>query len=196
MADDKGLIQSLCDLEIPSTIKFSPDGREVLYSTALTWGHHTGNHPVATIWLASTGQSNSSRRLTTGSFKDYAPAWHPDGKSIAFISDCAKAGKKWAIYVLPLLEGGETYPITAESNEMMIEMFRFSPSGKYVAFLSADEKTQAQKDREQNREDVQVWGQEWPYARLRIVDMETKEVRSLDINRHVIDLWTRRESVL
>ncbi|KAF1348122.1 hypothetical protein BDV97DRAFT_356814 [Delphinella strobiligena] len=61
MPGDKSLIQSLCDPEIPSATRLSPDGRKVLYSTALTWGHLAGEHPVSTIWLASSWQSNSGR---------------------------------------------------------------------------------------------------------------------------------------
>ena len=191
MPEDKGLFQSLCDLEIPSVIKISPNGQRVLYSTELTWGHHKGKYAVSTLWLATTGQVDSSRQLTSGLFKDHAPAWNPDGKSIAYISDRAQAGERWAIYVLPLLEGGEAYPITSEGNGKAIEAFQFSPNGKHIAFLSPDEKTDEQRSKEENGEDMQVWGEDWAYTRLRVVDIETREVKSLEIDRHVTDFgWS------
>ena len=191
MSENKDLIQSLCDLEIPSVIHFSPNRQKVLYSTELTWGHRKGKRAVSTLWLATTGQANSSRQITSSLFKDYAPAWHPNGESVAFISDRAKAGEKWALYMLPLKEGGEAYPITATENEEQIEKFAFSPDGGSIAFLSPDEKTTAEKNKVENGEDVHVWGEDWAYARLRIVDVETKEIRCLNIDRHVIDLcWS------
>ena len=188
MPEDKSLIESLCNLEIPSAIKLSPDCQKVLYSTELTWGHRKGKYPVSTLWIAETGEENSSHRLTSGISKDYAPAWSPDGKSIAFISDRAQVGEKWAIYVLPRLENAKAYPIIAEDNERSIEAFEFSPNGKQIAFLSSDEKTSAEVYREQNGENIQVWGESWAYARLRIVDVETRNVRSLNLDRHVTDL--------
>lgn len=191
MLENRDLIETLCDLEIPSAIRFSPDGQSVLWSTELTWAHYKGKHAVSTLWLGSTGKFNSSRKLTSGSVKDYAPAWHPDGNSILFISDRAGWGKKWAIYIMSLSEGSDSFPITAESNEKVIEKFVVSPTAKHIAFISVDEKTKEEKAREDHGEDMHVWGEDWPYARLRIVDMRTKEVRSLDIDRHVTDLcWS------
>lgn len=191
MADHKALLHQLCDLEIPSVVKLSPDGQKVLYSTELSWGHHKGKHPVSTLWLASTGQTNSSRPLTSGFSKDYAPAWQPSGEFIAFISDRAKPGEKWALYTMQTVEGCEAHPITSVENERTIDAFMFSPDGKFIAFLSSDEKTAEQRTREENGEDVQVWGEDWVYARLRVVDLQTNQIRSLAIDRHVMGLcWS------
>ncbi|KAG9943706.1 putative acylamino-acid-releasing enzyme, partial [Aureobasidium melanogenum] len=195
MSDDKELLQSLCDLEIPNTIRFSPDGQHVLYSTELSWGHRKGSHAVSTLWLAKTGQENSAQRLTSGSYKDYAGAWGPDGKSIAFLSDRADAGKSWAIYVLPMRGGdfkdAEAYAITDVHNEKAIDRFAFSPDGKQIAFLSADEKTPEQKQKEADGEDMHFWGEQWSPSRLRIVDLETRKVSNLVSNRHLVDFhWS------
>jgi dipeptidyl aminopeptidase/acylaminoacyl peptidase len=189
----ESFLQDLCNLEIPTTIKFSSDGQQVLYSTELTWGHYHGKHPVSTLWLASTGQQASSRKLTSGLFKDYSPNWSPDGQSIAFISDRAKVSRQWAIYIMPLMVGSavEAYPITPLGNERAIEAYEFSPNGKSIAYLCADEKTVQQKLRETNGEDVNVWGEQLPYARLRIMDLQTKQVRSLNLDRHTSELcWS------
>lgn len=195
MSADKKLLQVLCDLQIPNAIRFSPDGRNVLYSTALTWGHHKGSCAVSTLWLAITGQANSAQRLTSGLYKDYAGAWAPDGKSIAFISDRAKAGKNWAIYVLPLHDGdieeAKAYAITDVHNEKGIDKFAFSPDGKQIAFLSADEKTQEQKLKEEQGEDMHVWGEQWSFTTLRVVDLKTRKVSSLVSDRHLVDFcWS------
>ncbi|KAH0144039.1 putative acylamino-acid-releasing enzyme, partial [Aureobasidium melanogenum] len=185
----------LCDLEIPNSIRFSPDGRNVLYSTALAWDHRKGPCAVSTLWLAKPGQANSAQRLTSGSYKDYAGAWAPDGKSVAFISDRADAGKKRAIYVLPLRDGDikekEAYAVTDVHNEKAIEKFAFSPDGKQIAFLSADEKTPEQKAKEADGEDMHVWGEQWSLTTLRVVDLETRTVSSLASDRHLVDFcWS------
>lgn len=96
----------------------------------------------------------------------------------------------------PVIEDSTTViAVTDESNERSIDMFRFSPDGSKIAFVSADEKTPEQRAREQNGEDVQVWGYEWPYARLRIVDVATKErsplgIRTARYRRMLEPEWT------
>lgn len=181
---DEHLIQSLCDLEIPKSLRLSPDRSSVLYSTELTWGHRKRKHVVSTLWLASTGRPNSSLQLTPGIFRDYAPAWTPDGKTVAFVSDRAGAGVKWAIYFLPLKVGGEAYPITPVENTSLIEAFAISPHGTHVAFLSADEEvpfTSAGED----AHSVRPWGEGWRFTRLRVLDLRTKKVRCAKLDRHV-----------
>lgn len=195
MSDDRDLLQNLCDLEIPNAIRISPDGRGVLYSTGLAWSHCKGSCAVSTLWLAKTGQEDSAQRLTSGLYKDYAGAWTPDGKSIAFISDRANAGKNWAIYVLPLRDGdykeADAYAITDVHNEKAIEKFAFSPDGTQIAFISADEKTPEQKLKEEQGEDMHVWGEQWFLTTLRVVDLKFRKVSSQVSDRHILDFsWS------
>ena len=194
MTDQEDLITKLCNLEIPNTIAISPDSESVLYSTALTWGHRVGKHAVSTLWLARTTKAGSSRKITSGLFKDYAPTWAPYiANTIAFMSDRAQAGTKWAIYLQALSEGqgGEAHAVTSEDNESVIESFKFSPHGKRIAFLSADEKTAEQKAKIHNGEDAQVCGEDWSYVRLRVLDLETKQVKTLTLERSVNDFcWS------
>ncbi len=66
-----------------------------------------------------------------------------------------------------------------------------SPNGKSIAYLSSDEKTPEQILRKQNGEDVEVWGAEWAHARLRVVNVQTKQISSLALDRHVNGLcWS------
>ncbi|KAJ5291037.1 hypothetical protein N7478_000288 [Penicillium angulare] len=175
------LIQSLCDLEIPKTIHLSPDRKKVLYSSELTWCHKKGKSAVSTLWLATAHCANSSTKLTQGLFRDQAPAWSPDGKTIAFVSDRAEAGTKWALYV-QTLENGDAYPITPIENASFIKTLVFSPDGTKIAFLSADEDYGG---------GLRAWGEAWQFTRLRIVNLSTKQVRSLKLQRDVRDFcWS------
>lgn len=82
-------------------------------------------------------------------------------------------------------------PVTDIHNEQSINQMQFSPDGKSIAFISADEKTAQRKHLEENGEDVHVWGKEWPYARLRVLDLGTMIVRSLALDRHVLSFtWS------
>ena len=113
------------------------------------------------------------------------------GKRIAFISDRAKQGEKWAIYIQDAEDGTEAEAITPTDNQRAISKFSFSPDGQSIAFLSADEKTTEQKQQEQEDGDMQVWGQDWQYTRLRIVNMFTKQISSLNVDRNVTGIcWS------
>lgn len=186
------LIDQLLDLQIPDCVKISPNGQKVLYSTTLEFGAKTaGEISASTIWLAEIGKAKSSRQLTSGLHCDRDPRWSPDGTNIAFVSDRAKPGESSAIYVLPLA-GGEALAITPAENERSIRRFEFSPDSKLIAFISADEKTEEKKAKEKAKDDAQVWGEDWAYDRLRVVDLATKKVTTLvDEDAHITDLaWS------
>ena len=192
------LIEDLLDLQVPNSIKISPNCQHVLYSTTLPWGGKTGDHEASTIWLAHTGHEHSSRQLTSGLYRDHNPIFSPDGELIAFVSDRAERGKQWAIYVLPTNAGGEAYPLTPTDNERSIDRLEFSPDGKLIAYASADEKTAERKAKDKDKDDAQIWGQDWSQNQLRLIDVTSKQVTTLAWrDAHIVDLaWNNEGSKL
>lgn len=190
-------IEQLLDLEVPNSVRISPSGHQVIYSTTLPLGHQRGDNPVSTIWLAEIGKEKSARQLTSGSFNDVQPEWGPDGDSIAFISDRSKQGKTSAIYLLSL-KGGEAYPLTPAGDEAGIQKFAWSPDGNSIAYLSPDEKTEEQKAKEEAKDDADVYGEDWKFNRLRLLHVYTKTVKTIvKIDAHIIDLgWKADGSAL
>lgn len=188
-AYDKELAESLVDLDYPRNIRFSPDGKKVVYTAGLQDNARKGKNFVASLWLASAAEAGSARKLTSGTFADTAPAWHPDGNRIFFHSDRSEAGKKYGVWALRL-DGGDAEAITPTDAERGIECWQLSPDGRKLAYASADEKTEEQKKEDDPAPDV--WGEDWEHARLRIVDLETKEsVVLVGGDRHINDLhWS------
>lgn len=183
------LIEELFDLQFPNAINISPNAQQIVYSTTLPAGHKKGDHARSTLWIAETGKPKSSRQLTSGLYNDQAPIWHPDGNSIAFTSDRAKQSESSAIYVLPIQAGGEAYPMSPADNERTIARATWSPRGDFIAYISADEKTSEKKAREKEKDDANVWGEDWEFNRLRLVHVATKKVTTLvNHDGHVADL--------
>lgn len=185
---DRALAELLCDLEVPGNIRISPNGEKILYSTALDGGIRKGKTTVSTLWLASAATAGSARQLTSGLFEDREPAWHPDGNQIVFLSDRAKPDESWAVWILRL-DGGDPWAVTPVENERTIEMLTVSPDGEYVAYISSDEKSKEQKEQEENKENrAKVWGEDWELARLRLVNLRSKELTTVTCgDRHVVD---------
>ncbi|GAB1729524.1 hypothetical protein NU195Hw_g159t1 [Hortaea werneckii] len=189
-------LQDLLSLPVPTCPHISPDGQRIVYSTSLPYGHKTGDHFRSTLWLVETGKRESARPLTSGEFNDREPRWCPDGRSIVFLSDRGKVGKGCAVYRLSI-EGGEVWSVTEEGNSRGIDRVEVLPGrsrgdgreGGKLVYLSADEKSEEVKAREREKDDARVWGEDWAYNRLRMVDLDSKESATLVSKEvHIIDL--------
>ena len=96
-------VDDLLSLRGVGGARISPDGRLVAFEVAAAY-HGTHAEPRGTaIWLveAATGYA---RQLTTGTARNTAPAWSPDGRNLAFLSD--RDGGANRLHLLPL-DGGE-----------------------------------------------------------------------------------------
>jgi Tol biopolymer transport system component len=169
----------LFELQVPRTIRISPDNQQVLYSTTTPTGNRTSEHELSTLWLAKTGHPNSARQVTSGDFNDHHPRWSLDGQRVAFISDRAKRGEQWAIYSVPTDTEEEPAALTPVENEQKIGRFAFSPDRKNIAYLSADEKSEEQRRKEKEKDDAKVYGKDSPFHRLRLVEIATRKVTTL-----------------
>ena len=102
----------------------SPDGAWVAYSVATP--DMEANRNASNIWISPVGGGAAIQLTQSG--RDSAPAWSPDGKTIAFIS--SRDGNS-QVYVLSM-QGGESHAITHLSSGA--DMVKWSPDGATIAF--------------------------------------------------------------
>ncbi|KAF2484599.1 Alpha/Beta hydrolase protein [Neohortaea acidophila] len=192
------LLEELLDLKFPSHIRVSPNAQQIVYSTSLVHGHFAGDRPLSTIWLAETGVEGSARPVTSGSYNDHSPEWRPDGRAIAFVSDRGRPGQSSAIYLKSTEGDREPELLTPIEHPLATAQIEWSSTGEYIAFISVDEKSSARLDKEQVKDDANVWGEDWVYQRLRLVHVPTKSIITLvDIDTHVLKFsWNRQGTAI
>jgi Tol biopolymer transport system component len=171
----------LLDLELPTGIKLSPDGKSVVYSAKPNW---KTCETISSIWIGNIISAKSARKLTDGTFNDYEPRWAPDDKSIAFLSDRGDRGKSCAIYSQDLNSPEKVKAHTPPKNTQTISKFEFSPDGSSITFLVPLE--------EEKNPVVDVWNEAWQYARLKLLDVGTGVIQIISANQlHVVDFsWS------
>ena len=103
----------------PSSVAWSPDSREVIYSMA------------GSLWRQRI-DSNTAQQLTDGKGYDYQPDWSPDGKSVVYVSYQHDAMELW---VLDLATG--KHQAADEGAAVNVEP-RWSPDGKRIVFVSTE----------------------------------------------------------
>lgn len=102
----------------PSSLTWSPNGREVIYSMQ------------GSLWRQLVG-STVATQLTAGGTHDFQPDWSPDGRSVVYT---AYDGRSLALMLLDL-PTGERRALLADS-AVNVEP-RWSPDGSRIAFVSS-----------------------------------------------------------
>jgi TolB protein len=101
----------------PSSVAWSPDSHEVVYSMA------------GSLWRQKV-DSTAALQITDGAGYDYQPDWSPDGKSVVYVSHQKDAMELWLLD----LTSGKSQQLTS-GGAVNVEP-RWSPDGKRIAFVS------------------------------------------------------------
>jgi dipeptidyl aminopeptidase/acylaminoacyl peptidase len=135
-----------------SGVAVSRDGKWVAYAAATP--DLDANRNVSNVWVVS-ATGGDPLQVSQGG-RDSAPAWSPDGKTLAFLS--ARDGSS-QVYLLSM-EGGEAKKFTHLSTGA--DLFHWSPDGKTIAFTSAvypdckDDACNAKRDEEKEKSKVKA----------------------------------------
>jgi dipeptidyl aminopeptidase/acylaminoacyl peptidase len=76
--------ETFMDMESVSNPSISPDGKQIVFTR--TWVDKVKDEYRSNLWIVDV-EGTRIRELTSGSWRDSAPVWSPDGKRIAFLSD-------------------------------------------------------------------------------------------------------------
>jgi len=101
----------------PSSLSWSPDSAELVYSMA------------GSLWRQKL-DSTVAQQLRDGPGYDYQPDWSPDGKSVVYVSYQKDAMELWLLE----LETGNSKQLTS-GGAVNVEP-RWSPDGKKIAWVS------------------------------------------------------------
>jgi len=142
--------------------RWSPDGTSIVF-----FGPHSGR-PWKLYLLSASG--GTPTQLISGDANEGDPTWSPDGKKIAFgrLPWMASAPEEPLLYILSL----DSKRITTVPNSEGLFSPRWSPSGRYLAALSADS------------------------TKLMLYDFETDHWRQLAQGSYGNPEWSRDDSFL
>src|SRR5262245_37651747 len=153
-------IDALLNLDRAASPVISPDGRSVAYTLRETnWDE---NEYETEIWI---GTAKETRQLTSGRKSSLQPAFSPDGKWIAFISDRDGTRQLYRI----ALDGGEAEKVTR--GDEGVNAFAWAPDGQCIALTMTDPVWESVKEREKKYGEFRIEDQDRRMAHLYVLTL-------------------------
>ncbi len=183
------VLSALHDVQEWDAAQISPDGKSVAWVRKIR--NRSGAWKLATVEIADLSSPGAPPRRISGANDgrardEHGPAWSPDGKRIAFLSDAAKDGQM-QIWIAPAPPaGGAARRLTHVSGQL--SDLRWSPDGRSIAFLFVEGSTQETGALTAYKPDSGVVQETIDEQRIAVADVATGRVRSVSpANLYVYD---------
>ncbi|MBI3983228.1 MAG: S9 family peptidase [Gemmatimonadetes bacterium] len=169
-------------LNVPglSDAELSPDGRQLVY--ALSTADWERNRRVNHVWRVNVDGSGSVQ-LTNGTEGESGPAWSPDGSRIAFLARRGSGSEEETqIFLLPNT-GGEAIPLGKHPTS--VSNITWSPDGRFIYLIAADDKTEEEKAKEEDKDDVFAFDENFKQRhlwRMSLADAKATRITSGDFS--------------
>ncbi len=167
-------IDQLIELKRPGGVAISPDGKRVAFTvTETNWEE---NAYETEIFLADSS-GGPPIQLTRAKKSSSAPAWTPDGRTLAFISD--RTDKRQIYLIDPA--GGEARALTAIEDG--VNAFAWSPDGRHIAFTMTEPKTDAIKERDKRYGEFDVVDHDYRMTHLYLIEVDPQKTTPAEPKR-------------
>lgn len=111
----------------------SPDGAQVAYSVTVTNAEE--DLQQSDLWRVSFDGRERVQLTFTPTHDEWAPAWSPDGRTLAFLSDRGDEDAQTQVWAMPTT-GGEARALTQLPGG--VSDFAWSPDGRRMIVVAAD----------------------------------------------------------
>ena len=123
-------METFLDMESVGSPEVSPDGKQIIFSRGFI--DPVNDQSQSNLWITDLAAAKI-REVTHGNWRDSAPAWAPDGKRIAFLSDRDGTSQIHVMWV----DTGEVAQLTHLTQGA--GNLKWSQDGKQIAFTSSIE---------------------------------------------------------